>query len=138
MSLTDQQTYWPWTSFDGPPDIYQGHDVILVGWDDSTKMFKAVTWGEVVYLSYAWYQYYSDESYAILSREWVGLDGRSYEGYDWATMTKDLVDVTQNDPPIDPPAPVPPPNPTPSHNWLYVVIGAVVLAIGAVLSYIFK
>lgn len=116
MSLPDTNTFGPWDVANPTwrPNPYNGHCVNLVGYDDSKKMFKVCTWGEVWDMSYGWYQKYTDESYAILNDiELIKSSGKSPEGFDWATLQDDLNHI--GDPVVDPaPEPTPVPTPTPS------------------------
>jgi len=119
MSLPDTNTFGPWVAIDPTwsPNPNNGHAVVLIGYDDSRKMFKVATWGEVWDMSYGWFQKYTDESYAVLDDiELIKASGKSPEGFDWAALTYDLDHI--GDPIVDPvPTPVPPvppvPGPTP-------------------------
>jgi hypothetical protein len=119
MSLPDTNTFGPWDviSPSWPANPNNGHAVVLIGYDDSRKMFKVATWGKIWDMSYSWFQKYTDESYAVLN-DIMLLSGKSPEGFDWAALTYDLNHI--GDPIVDPvPTPVPPvppapvPNPTP-------------------------
>src|ERR1051326_5210989 len=53
MALPDDHTFGPWDTVQGPPNQSNGHCVALVGYDATG--FFAVTWGEVLHMSFAWY-----------------------------------------------------------------------------------
>lgn len=114
MSLPDTNTFGPWDviSSTWPANPNNGHCVVLIGYDDSRKMFKVATWGEIWDMSYGWFQKYTDESYAVLNDIMLSR-GRSPEGFDWAALINDLDHI--GDPIVDPvPVPVPPvPGPQP-------------------------
>lgn len=115
MSLPDINTFGPWNvpNPDWPANPNNGHCVVLLGYDDSTKMFKVATWGRVLDMSYSWFQKYTDESYAVLNDIELNRDTNlSPEGFDWAALSYDLNHI--GDPIVDPvPVPVPPAPPVP-------------------------
>lgn len=143
MSLPNINTFGPWTNVTGPANYYNGHAVILTGYDDSTRMFKAITWGEVVDLSYDWYQAYVDEAYAILTKDWFTTTGVSPDGFDWNTLQSDLDLIVGKVPPTPDPTPQPEPDPippepvTPTKNWLWVILSAIGLGLLALFKFIF-
>jgi hypothetical protein len=117
MSLPDQNTFGPWTTPTGVPNPYNGHAVNLVAYDDTRQMFKVITWGEIMDLSYAWYQKYADEGMAVLNDiSLIQGTGKSPEGFDWVALQYDLTHI--GDPVVvTPPEPVPvpvPPGPGPA------------------------
>jgi hypothetical protein len=68
------------------PDPNQGHCVCILGYDDLYLYF--ISWGKVYRMTYAFYQTYNDESYAILSTDWCNT--QSPEGFNLPTLQKDL------------------------------------------------
>jgi len=106
LALPDVNTFGPWERVTGPPNPYNGHDVALVGYD--VTGFWAVSWGELMHLSWEWYSRYADEAYAVLSPDWLTVEGVSIDGFDLATLRADLALVTS-----DVPAPEPQPEPEP-------------------------
>lgn len=107
LSLPDMNTFGPWDSVTGSPNQNNGHDVPLVGFDSTG--FWAVTWGGLLHMSWAWYQRYTDEAYALLSRDWLNVQGLSPDGFDYPALAQDLQAVTGVVPPPPPPVPVPTP-----------------------------
>jgi hypothetical protein len=105
MSLPDQNTFGPWERVQGPPNPSNGHDVALVGYDATG--FWVVTWGTLIHMSYAWFTKYTDEAYAVLSKDWLNSVGESDDGFDFATLWDDLAALTGEPPgpPVDPPSP---------------------------------
>lgn len=69
-----------------------GHAVNIVGYD--SKGLLCLTWGKIQRMTYSWWNAYTDESYALLSPDWFGSDGRSPQGFDEATLLNDLYQVT--------------------------------------------
>jgi len=122
LALPDTNTFGPW-DVPRPPwpaNPWNGHMVNLVAYDDARAMFRAITWGEVIDMSYGWFLAYVDECYAVLNDIMlIQESGRSPEGFDWPRLETDLAAI--NDPTIPddpvvivPPAPIPPePNPDP-------------------------
>jgi len=138
MSLPDVNTFGPWTTPTGPPDPYNGHAVCLIAYDDAKKMFKVCTWGEIWDMSYAWFQKYMDEGYAVLNDiEIITATGKSPEGFDFATLQADLSHIGD---PVTPPTPVPPtpppvpPAPTPVLAFTAVVSPHYILTLGGVIQ----
>ncbi len=105
MRLPDERMYGPWTTVTGVPKDTNGHVVNICGYNDATQMFTVCTWGEVTKMSYAWYQKYSDEGYAVADD--ISLNestGKTPEGFDWNTLMGDLNNldnVQDTQPPVD-------------------------------------
>jgi hypothetical protein len=64
-----------------------GHYVPVIGYD--SKYLYCVTWGKIQPMTYRFYNYYCDEAWAILSREFL-KNGKSLEGFDYNTLANDL------------------------------------------------
>lgn len=111
MGLPDVNTFGPWTTPTGPMNPYNGHAVCLIGYDDSSQMFKVCTWGEVWDMSYEWYRKYVDEAYAALNDiSLIQSSGLTPSGFNWDTLIHDIAHVGD---PITEPVPVPTPTPEP-------------------------
>lgn len=137
MSLPDNNTFGPWDAVQGPPNPYNGHAVCLVGYDD--KGFWAVSWGQLMHVSWAWYTKYCDESYAILSDDWLTSSGKTIDGFDFETLKTDLNEITGAVTPPPDPQPEPPPTP-PTNIGIYIfwaVVGLGVLLLIAKLLNVF-
>lgn len=113
MALPDSRIYGPWTTPAGPANPYNGHAVCLIAYDDKREMFKVATWGEIWDMSYAWYQTYVDEAYAVLNDiSLIKSSGLTPSGFNWETLQGDLSRI--GEPIVDPvPPPAPTPEPTP-------------------------
>jgi len=73
------------------PNPANGHCIPAVGYD--AKHLYIVTWGALKPMSWAFYDAYAEESYAILSHDFLGPDGTAPAGFDLATLQADLLDV---------------------------------------------
>jgi hypothetical protein len=114
MGLPDVNTFGPWNvkKPTWPANPMNGHAVCLLGYNNTTEMFKVATWGEVWDMSYDWFKKYVDESYAVLNDLSLNATGLTPEGFDLAALNNDLAHL--GDPIVDPvPVPVPVPQPPP-------------------------
>jgi hypothetical protein len=76
---------------DAAPNPHNGHCIPAVGYDASQLWI--VTWGSLKSMSWGFYNAYSDESYAIVSTDFIGSSGKSPEGFDLAALEKDLAQI---------------------------------------------
>lgn len=97
----------------GQPGSWGGH-AIHVGKYNASEM-EGVTWGDLQRISYAFWNKYVEEAYAIVSLDFFN-GGKDPQGFDITTLENDLVAVGNNAPTPTPfPNPVPPtPTPTPT------------------------
>lgn len=74
----------PGTPWDVQPSadftIVGGHAVVLAGYNDATQMFKLISWGAVYEMTYAFFQEFCDEAYAIADADWIKATGTSPGG----------------------------------------------------------
>jgi hypothetical protein len=77
-----------WQSTRDAPGSWGGHCVALVGYDAEGPV--AVSWGALKRMSWAFWQTYAEEAYALLSRDWIGARGRDPAGYDWPALAAAL------------------------------------------------
>ncbi len=70
------------------PDPKQGHCVAVVGYDQQSIF--AVSWGRLKTMSWAFFQLYAEEMYAVLSPDWVAENSKCPTGFDTVTLTNDL------------------------------------------------
>jgi hypothetical protein len=70
------------------PDPSNGHCIPAVGFDDA--QLWVVTWGALKSMSWAFYDAYVDECYGIVSGDVLEASGTSPQGFDLATLEKDL------------------------------------------------
>jgi hypothetical protein len=95
LPLTAQkQDVWDWTgSLKGPaePGSWGGHAVDVVGY--SMGGLSVVTWGALKKLTWAFWERYCEESYCIISPDFL-KEGRAPNGIDLTALTADLALVT--------------------------------------------
>ena len=76
------------------PNPQNGHCIPAVGYDQ--RNLYIVTWGVLKSMSWPFYDAYADESYAVLSTDWINSKvGRAPSGFDLATLEQDLAAITQ-------------------------------------------
>lgn len=89
-----EQDVWDWTgSLAGPaePGSWGGHAVDVVGY--TLRGLRVVTWGALKELTWAFWDRYCEESYAILSDDFLA-HGTSPNGFDLGALKADLALVT--------------------------------------------
>jgi hypothetical protein len=70
------------------PGSWGGHAMNL--FDTGAKVLRAATWGGVQDLTWAWWDRYVDECYAVLEEDFVGDDRRSPQGFSLKRLDEDL------------------------------------------------
>lgn len=60
----------------------------------STQTLTCITWGQPKKMTWAWFQKYCSEAYALVSKDWLNANGISPSGFDLATLENDLKLVT--------------------------------------------
>ena len=89
-----RQETWDWTgslSGDAKPGSWGGHAVDVVRLDDAG--LTVVTWGRLQLMTWTFWDRYCDESYCILSNDFL-LEGRAPNGFDLAALKADLRLIT--------------------------------------------
>jgi hypothetical protein len=94
---------------EGPSDqrgSWGGHAVYVVGYDTAPSpeplptadcllpTLTCITWGAPKKMTWAWFEKYCSEAYALVSKEWIEATGISASGFDLATLENDLALVT--------------------------------------------
>lgn len=77
---------------DGAPGSWGGHAVPVVAYD--ADGLTVVTWGELLTMTWSFLDTYCEESYAIISPDFVNGTKPSPGGFDLASLQDDLKDVT--------------------------------------------
>ena len=77
---------------DAAPNQNNGHCIPAVDYD-ATNLY-VVTWGAVKSMSWQFYDAYADESFAVVSQDFVGPKGRDPAGFSLAQMLNDLKELT--------------------------------------------
>ena len=73
------------------PDPHNGHCIPAVGYD--AEQLWIVTWGSLKSMSWGFYDAYADESYAVVSTDFIGTSGVSPEGFNLAALENDLAQL---------------------------------------------
>lgn len=93
-------------SGDGAAGSWGGHAVNVVGYD--AEGLTVVTWGQLQKMTWAFWEAYCDEAYAVLSADMFAGGAATPAGFDMRALMEDLAlvgDLKALDPP--PPNPVP-------------------------------
>ncbi len=72
----------------GAPGSWGGHAVLVVGYDPQGLV--CVTWGALKRMTWAFWDAYVDEAYALLSRDFVTTTGTVPDGLSWAQLQADM------------------------------------------------
>jgi hypothetical protein len=81
----------PWTVVEGSK-VEGGHYVPVVYYDGT--WIYVITWGKLQKMSVDFYNKYCDESWAILSQEFLNSSGESPEGFNLSQLQADLSSIT--------------------------------------------
>ena len=76
----------------GAPGSWGGHAVAVVAYDAAG--LTCITWGALQKMTWRFWETYTDESYAILSPDWVAPGKVAPSGLDLAALQADLAFVT--------------------------------------------
>ncbi len=60
----------------------------------SPGFLTCVTWGRLKKMTWAWFEKYCSEAYALISTDWLKTNGVAPSGFDLAALQKDLAAVT--------------------------------------------
>lgn len=92
MDQNAQGQIWDVVPNDG--GIVGGHDVVVPMYDAPSQSLTCLTWGERQTMTWAFFQKYVDESYALLAPDWTLRGGVDPSGFNLAALEGDLVAVT--------------------------------------------
>lgn len=76
----------------GTPGSWGGHAVCVVGYDAAG--LTVVTWGQLLKMTWAFWEKYCDEAYAIITQDFLEANGDTPGGLDLAQLQADLREVT--------------------------------------------
>jgi hypothetical protein len=76
---------------DDAPGSWGGHAVEVVAYD--AEGVTVVTWGALKRMTWAFWDKYVDEAYAVLSQDFVNGQGKTPEGFNLAELAADLLAV---------------------------------------------
>ncbi len=74
--------------------IVGGHDVVVPMFDTPSQTLTCLTWGMRQQMTWAFFQKYVDEAYALLAPDWLARGGIDPSGFDMAALEADLTAVT--------------------------------------------
>lgn len=84
-----QQDVWELTTGNGSePWTWGGHAMSVI--DITRKGPVAVTWGRLQRITWAWWDRYVDECYAVLEEDYIGADRRSPQGFALSRLARDI------------------------------------------------
>jgi hypothetical protein len=79
---------------DAAPNPGNGHCIPAVGYD--ADHLYVVTWGAVKTMSWAFYDAYADESFAVLSQDFIGAGGVDGAGFNLDQLMTDLGELASS------------------------------------------
>lgn len=93
LPLTAQnQEVWdvtnPSLSGEAAPGTWGGHCIILIAYNAIGPV--CITWGQRKQITWAWWNAYGDEAYAILSNEFISKSGTTINGLNLTQLQEDL------------------------------------------------
>ena len=62
--------------------------------DNRQSAITCITWGQPKRMTWAWFEKYCSEAYALVSKDWLSASGVSPSGFDLATLESDLKAVS--------------------------------------------
>jgi len=74
------------------PNPDNGHCIPAVSYDADN--LYVVTWGEIKPMSWGFYSAYADESFAVISQDFIEANGLNPAGFDLAALETDLKQIT--------------------------------------------
>lgn len=92
------QTYWKVVDDDGSgdtePGSWGGHAICVTAY--TPTYLTVITWGMRMKMSWGFWGKYVDESYAILTQDWVDGTGKlpSSTGFNWSQLQTDLSSIS--------------------------------------------
>lgn len=91
----------PWDLVPDDGGLDGGHCVILAGYDPDYLYF--VTWGQVQKATYAWWEKYVEEAWAVVSDAWISpVTGADPEGVNLGTLGWEFAQITGEPDPLKP------------------------------------
>jgi hypothetical protein len=86
-----QQTVWTVPAAgptgQGAPGSWGGHAVPIVAYD--ARGLTCITWGQLLRMTWQFWDAYCDEAYGLLSPDWVAA-GKAPAGFDWKQLESDM------------------------------------------------
>ncbi len=100
-----------WDVVEDDAGLDGGHCIVLAGYDADYLYF--CTWGKIQRATYAWWQKYADEIWAVVSTDWCSAKGADPEGVNLASLGDEFAELTGEPSPFNG-SPVPAPAPDPA------------------------
>ncbi len=72
----------------GTPGSWGGHAVNIIAVDN--HYITVVTWGMLQKMSWGFFDHYCDESYAVLSKDFINAQNIAPNSIDWTSLQQDL------------------------------------------------
>jgi hypothetical protein len=91
LSAQNQRVWSVTRGPDAEPGSWGGHAVNVCAYD--AHYLTVVTWGQLLKMSWAFWDKYCDEGYAVLSQDFIN-HGQAPNSIDFATLQADLKQVT--------------------------------------------
>ena len=88
MDATNSGLVWDNAS---DPNILGGHAIPIVAYDATGLV--CVTWGALQRMTWGWFNAYCDESFAVFSADWIGVNGVAPSGFNQAQLQSDLQNI---------------------------------------------
>lgn len=102
----------PWDAVKRDGGIEGGH-AIDMGYAETGKNHKVITWAKVQEMTPAFFEKYVEEAWVVVSQEWINAVGKNPAGLDTGALNAAFSEVTDGEPGPFPDAPQPDPNPQP-------------------------
>ena len=77
---------------DAAPNQNNGHCIPAVSYDADNLYI--VTWGQIKAMSWGFYNAYADESFAVISEDFIEANGLNPAGFDLTALKADLKEIT--------------------------------------------
>jgi hypothetical protein len=75
------------------PGSWGGHALMITGYDLTTQVFNAITWGRRQFIRFPFIARYCDEVYAALSRDWIAANGQSASHVNFMSLRQALSSI---------------------------------------------
>ncbi len=92
ISAQSQDVWDTVQTSDGQPGSWGGHCVWVLAYDKDS--LTCITWGETKKMTWRFWENYCDESYALLSPDFIASSGLAPSNFDLATLQADLSIIT--------------------------------------------
>jgi hypothetical protein len=77
-----------------------GHSIHVAGYDANAQYFLAVTWGQLIKVSWDFLHRYADEAWVVITDDWLDQWGRTPRGLDLAALGANFERLTGEPSPV--------------------------------------